>query len=227
MSELFQDNPNIRPRFWNRPHLCGRGQQNAPFPEVSVTFCIFAITSAFGNNHIGNTMRKIFVLFMAITLVACSKISQSDLQGNWYVGSILTQEITSNTDSGWASQEGLSAVFHVHEILTFKKNVIIPCPSSDAMLESYDDYKGEVNYTLSGTKLTIPEIHYAKYKEHSNGTVEASETTYSALSFEVATNGKRMELTGTSEVYDNLGNVKKRINMRIELSKTDLSNEDK
>lgn len=36
-----------------------------------------------------------------------------------------------------------------------------------------------------------------------------------------------MELTGVSEVYDNLGNVKKRINMRIELSKTDLSNEDK
>ena len=136
---------------------------------------------------------------MSIVLVACSKISQSDLQGNWYVGTILTQEITSNTDSGWTSQEGLSAVFHVHEILTIKKSVIIPCPSADFMLENYDDYKGEVKYTLSETKLTIPEIHYAQYKEHPDG---------------------------TSEVYDNLGNVKKRINMRIELSKTDLTNED-
>lgn len=171
-------------------------------------------------------MRQIFVLFMAIALVACSKISQSDLQGNWYVGTILTQEITSNTDSGWASQEGLSAVFHVHEILTIKKSVIIPCPSAAFMLEEYDDYKGEVKYTLSGTKLTIPEIHYAQYKEYPDGTAHASETTYAALSFDVATNGKQMELTGVSEVYDNLGNVKKRINMRIELSKTDLSNED-
>lgn len=94
------------------------------------------------------------------------------------------------------------------------------------MLEEYDDYKGEVKYTLSGTKLTIPEIHYAQYKEYPDGTAHASETTYAALSFDVATNGKQMELTGVSEVYDNLGNVKKRINMRIELSKTDLSNED-
>ena len=172
-------------------------------------------------------MRRFFVLLIAFALVACSKISQSDLQGNWYVGTILTQEITSNTDSGWTSQEGLSAVFHVHEILTFKKSVIIPCPSADFMLENYDDYKGEVKYTLSGTKLTIPEIHYAQYKEHPDGTSEASETTYSALTFEVATNGKQMELTGTSEVYDNLGNVKKRINMRIDLTKTDLTNEDK
>ena len=166
-------------------------------------------------------------MLIAIALVACSKISQSDLQGNWYVETILTQEITSNTDSGWTSQEGLSAVFHVQEILTIKKSVIIPCPSADIMLETYEDYKGVVNYTLSGTKLTIPEIHYTKYKEHSDGSIEASETTFPALTFEVATNGKQMELTGTSEVYDNLGNVKKRINMRIELSKTDLTNEDK
>ena len=186
-------------------------------------FCIFAHMSAFRNN----TMRKAFVLLVAIVLVACGKISQSQLQGNWYVSNILTQEITSNTDTGWTPQEGLSAIFTVHEILTFNKSVIIPCPSADAILEGYDDYKGEVRYMLSGTKLTIPEIHYSKYKEHTDGTVEASETTYSELSFEVATNGKQMVLTGTSEVYDNLGNVRKRINMRIELSKTDLTNEDK
>lgn len=192
-----------------------------------MSFCIFALISEFRYNHMVSAMKRIFVLLMAIALVACSKISQSDLQGNWYVEIILAQEITSNTDSGWTSQEGLSAVFHIHEILTFKKSVIIPCPSADYMLESYDDYKGEVYYTLSGTKLTIPEIHYTKYKECSDGTIEASETTYSALSFEVATNGKQMELTGTFELHDNLGNVKKRINMRIELSKTDLTNEDK
>ena len=166
-------------------------------------------------------MRRILLTILALALVSCSKISQSDLQGNWHVDGIATQEITSNSDSGWRMQQALSPVFLEGESLTFKKGILVPCPSADYALEAYEDYKGEIKYSISGSKLTIPEIHYVRYKEYDNGDKEYSETTYPALTFEVVLSGSAIRLTGTTEQTDNLGNVTKRINMRLDLTRTD------
>ena len=172
-------------------------------------------------------MKKLLLVILSLTIISCSKISQSSLQGNWYVGNILTQEITSNTDTGWTVQEGLSVVFFTNEILTFSKTTIIPCPTSASTLIGYDDYPGYVPYTLSGSQLMIPELRYSYYRDEGNGNVSAGEVTYKALTFDVAMNNNQMELTGTFEDTDNLGNVKKRTNVRIELKKTNLTNEDR
>lgn len=154
-------------------------------------------------------MRHFLFAFLAITLVSCSKLSQAKLLGSWYVDSVETQEITSNTDTGWRPQQALSAIFFTGERLSFTKSGIIPCPSADDMLEAYDNYKGEVEYTVSGDILSISEIHYVKHKEYDNYIIEHSETTYHALTFKVRILDNRMELSGSSDEVDNLGYIKK------------------
>lgn len=172
-------------------------------------------------------LRLLLLPILSLLSFSCSKISQSELQGNWYVNTILVKEVTSDTDSGWISQECIAPVFVVHEILMLQKSVILPCPSADFMLRGYNDYKGEIKYSLSGDKLVIPEIHYSQYKVEENSDASASEITFYGITFNVNTNGGNMDLSSTVEQTDNLGNVKKRTNVRIELSKTELTNEDK
>lgn len=154
---------------------------------------------------------------LSLILPSCSKISQSDLQGEWTVNSIQVQVVTANTDSGWQDQRGLT-IFIVGEQLTIKKNVIVPCPSSSISLQSYDDYTGEVKYSLSGGKLIIPDQHYSYYKQ-SGDVVECGETTIYGGTFDMTLEGNVLTLSGSHEELDNLGNVKKRTNCIISLSR--------
>lgn len=164
-------------------------------------------------------MKKILLFVLALTILSCSKISQSSLQGSWIVNSISAQEITANTDTGWKTQQAASSIFFTGESLTIGKSTITPCPSSSEMLKEYDDYPGYFNYSLSGTKLTIPEAHFSYVRKNGDKVVMAGEYTQNAMNFTVALNGNDMELNGTSEETDNLGNVKRRVNVKINLTK--------
>ena len=159
---------------------------------------------------------NIAVLFLA--LVSCGKVSQSDILGEWTVGDIQVQEITADTDSGWKTQRGVGILFIQGEIITFEKNRIIPCRSVDANLRQYDDYPGYIVYTLSGAKLTIPSVEYSYYRQNGE-TVEAGQMGMQGITLDVAIEGNSMNLSGTMENTDNLGNVKKRTNIRIELNR--------
>ena len=159
---------------------------------------------------------NIAVLFLA--LVSCGKVSQSDILGEWTIGDIQVQEITADTDSGWKTQRGVGILFIQGEMITFEKNRIIPCRSVDANLRQYDDYPGYIVYTLSGAKLTIPSVEYS-YCRQNGETVEAGQMGMQGITLDVAIEGNSMNLSGTMENTDNLGNVKKRTNIRIELNR--------
>ena len=163
-------------------------------------------------------MKKLVLLFLALVLLSCSKISQSDLQGDWTVNSVRVQVVTSNTDSGWQDQFGAMSIFVVGEELTFKKTVIIPCPSAGASMHSYDDYTGEVKYTITNNKMIIPDQHYS-YCRQSGDTMEYGETMIGGGTFDMTLVGDVLTLSGTYEEFDNLGNVKKRTNCIISLSR--------
>ena len=159
---------------------------------------------------------NIAVSFLA--LVSCGKISQSDILGEWTVGEIQVQEITAETDSGWKTRQGAGMVFVQGETITFEKNRIIPCKSVDANLRQYDNYPGYIDYTLSGAKLTIPSVEYSYYRQNGE-TVEVGQISMQGITLDVAIQGNTMNLSGTPDSTDNLGNVKKRTNVRIELSR--------
>jgi len=164
-------------------------------------------------------MKKILLFVLALSIISCSKISQSSLQGTWNVDGISSQEITANTDTGWKTQQAAGSIFFTGESLTISKSTITPCPSSSEMLKEYDDFPGYFNYSLSGTKLTVPEAHFSYVRKNGDKIVMAGEYTQDAMNFTVALNGTDMELTGTSEETDNLGNVKRRVNVKIDLTK--------
>ena len=88
------------------------------------------------------------------------------------------------------------------------------------MVKDYDDYPGYVAYSLSGNMLVIPEQHYSYYRIDNNGNASAGEISFRALEFEVGITGNEMDLIGKFEETDNLGNVKKRVNVMIDLSRT-------
>lgn len=165
-------------------------------------------------------MKKVLITILALVLISCSKISQSDLQGEWTVDYIQLQEITANTDSGWKSEMAISPIFFVSEMLTISKSTIIPCPTAASMVKGYDDYPGYINYSLTGNKLVIPEQHYSYYRIDGNGDVSAGEINFRAMEFEVCIAGNEMDLIGKFEETDNLGNVQKRVNVMIDLSRT-------
>lgn len=165
-------------------------------------------------------MRRILLTILALALISCSKISQSDLQGAWTVDNIQLQEITANTDSGWKSEMAISPIFFVGETLTISKSNIIPCPTTASMVKGYDDYPGYINYSLTGNKLAIPEQHYSYYRIDGSGDVSAGEINFRAMEFEIGIVGNEMDLIGKFEETDNLGNVKKRVNVMIDLSRT-------
>lgn len=165
-------------------------------------------------------MKTLFhIAILTLALVSCSKISQSDLQGNWTVDSIQQQEITADTDSGWKPQTALSSIFFVGETLTFNKSTIIPCPSAISYIKDFDNYPGYVNYSLSGNRLVIPEQTYSYYRLEDDGTASYGESTFMALEFEVGLTGTEMDLIGKLEETDILGNVKRRVNVMIDLTK--------
>lgn len=159
------------------------------------------------------------VLLMYVVLASCSKVTQSELNGNWYVDSIEVQEITSNTDSGWRPQQGIMAIFAVKEVLSISKSHITPCPSCSASLTMYDNYSGQVKYTLSGSKITIPDQQYSYVRMNGEQISEVGETTIQGGVFDVDIDNGEMDLSGTMESTDNLGNVKKRTNIQITLHK--------
>ena len=166
-------------------------------------------------------MNRILLLALAVLTLSCNKISQEDVQGKWFVESIFVQEITAHSDSGWKSQDSVSAVFHTGEELTIRQRVIIPCPSASAMLEHYDQYDGTIKYTLSDDKLIIPDIHFYQAKVQDDGlTSEASETTVYGVTLDIRIDGGTMTLSGTKDQTDNLGNVEKRTNIRISLTRS-------
>jgi hypothetical protein len=165
-------------------------------------------------------MKKVLFAILALVLISCSKISKSDLRGVWTVDSIKQQEITANTDSGWYSGMAIAPIFFVGETLTISKSNIIPCPTTASMVKCYDDYPGYINYSLAGNKLVIPEQHYSYYRIDGNGDVSAGEINFRAMEFEVGIAGNEMDLIGKFEETDNLGNVKKRVNVMIDLSRT-------
>lgn len=175
-------------------------------------------------------MRKLFfplisillvlLIMLAMAFTSCSKVSQSNLQGDWTVDSIRQQEITANTDSGWNSEKAISPIFFVGETLTISKSTIIPCPTTASMVKGYDNYPGYINYSLTGNKLVIPEQHYSYYRIDGNGDVSTGAINFRALEFEVGIAGNEMDLIGKFEETDNLGNVKKRVNVMIDLSRT-------
>ena len=165
-------------------------------------------------------MKTLFhIAVLSLTLVSCSKISQSDLQGSWTVDSIQQQEITADTDSGWKPMTVASSIFFVGEMLTFNKSTITPCPSAASSLKVYDNFTGTINYTLSGNKIFIPEQQYYYVRIEDNETSFYSSATYMALEFEVGLTGNEMDLIGKFEETDNLGNVKRRVNVMIDLSR--------
>lgn len=165
-------------------------------------------------------MKKVLFAILALVLISCSKISQSAMQGDWTVDSIKQQEITANTDSGWNSGMAISPIFFVGETLTISKSTIIPCPTTASMVKGYDNYPGYINYSITGNKLVIPEQHYSYYRIDGNGDISTGAINFRAMEFEVSIAGNQMDLIGKFEETDNLGNIKKRVNVMIDLSRT-------
>lgn len=153
---------------------------------------------------------------LLVLAVSCGKLSQSDILGEWTVEAIQVQEVTSNTDTGWKEQPGAGIVFVKGEKLSFEKKHIIPCPSVDASLRKYDNYPGYIPYNISGTSLVIPSVEFA-YNRQEGDYMEAGQIALHGITFDVEIDDGRMFLSGTMESTDNLGNVKKRINQKIEL----------
>ena len=167
-------------------------------------------------------MKRVVPLILLLLLFACSKISESDIQGSWHVEAIQVQIITSNTDSGWQQQAGFCSIFIVNEALSMNKGRITPCPGADAILKAYDNYPGYVNYAFKGNKLNIPDQHYSFFRQGTdqNGfTTESGEVNIQGITFDVVLNDGEMSLSGKQEGTDNLGNVKKRTNVKIDLSR--------
>ena len=159
-----------------------------------------------------------FLVFLALCMAtACSKISQSSLQGEWTVESIQVREITSTTDSGWKSQLGAANVFIVGESLIFESKHILPCPSADAILRKYDDYEGRISYKLLGDRLSIPESHFSYL--HTDGEIaEAGEITLRATNFDViCADGGLLVLSEQYRDTDLLGNVRKELDTKVQL----------
>ena len=153
-----------------------------------------------------------------LAIISCSKVSQSDILGEWTVGNIQVQEITADTDSGWKTQQRAGIVFVQGEAISLEKGRLIPCKSVDMGLRLYDNYPGYVSYTFSGAKMTIPSVEYSYYRQNGE-TIEAGQMGMQGITLDVAIEGNRMNLSGTMENTDNLGNVKKRTNVRIELNR--------
>lgn len=153
-----------------------------------------------------------------LAIVSCSKVSPSDILGTWTVGDIQIQEITADTESGWKTQKEAGIVFVQGETISFEKGRINPCKSVDMGFRQYDNYPGYVSYTLSGAKLTIPSVEYSYYRQNGE-TIEAGQMSMQGITLDVAIEGNSMFLSGTTENTDNLGNVKKRTNVRIELNR--------
>ena len=156
--------------------------------------------------------RLLNIAVSLLALVSCGKQSQSDILGTWTVGDIQVQEITADTDSGWKTQQRAGIVFVQGEAISFEKGRLIPCKSVDMGLRLYDNYPGYVSYTFSGAKMTIPSVEYSYYRQNGE-TVEVGQMGMQVITLDVAIEGNRMENT------DNLGNVKKRTNVRIELNR--------
>ena len=93
-------------------------------------------------------------------------------------------------------------------------------------MKEFIDYKGSIEYSLSGTRLVIPEVNYEKTIEKDNGDIIYSGTGYKGMILEVEIDGEHMRLMGASETTDNLGNITSRTNILVELTKTNLSNKD-
>ncbi len=83
----------------------------------------------------------------------------------------------------------------------------------------YDNYSGQVKYTLSGSKITIPDQQYSYVRMNGEQISEVGETTIQGGVFDVDIDNGEMDLSGTMESTDNLGNVKKRTNIQITLHK--------
>lgn len=83
----------------------------------------------------------------------------------------------------------------------------------------YDNYSGQVKYTLSGSKITIPDQQYSYARMNGEQISEVGETTIQGGVFDVDIDNGEMDLSGTMESTDNLGNVKKRTNIQITLHK--------
>ena len=162
--------------------------------------------------------RLLNIAVSLLALVSCGKLSQSDILGTWIVGDIQIQEITADTDSGWKTQQRAGIVFAQGEAISFEKGRLIPCKSVDMGLRLYDNYPGYVSYTFSGAKMTIPSVEYSYYRQNGE-TVEAGQMGMQGITLDVAIEGNSMNLSGTMENTDNLGNVKKRTNVRIELNR--------
>lgn len=163
-------------------------------------------------------MKKILFIILPLIALSCNKVSRSDLQGEWTVDSVKTQVVTSTTDSGWQNQLGAMSIFVVGEELTINKYVIVPCPSAAESMQGYDDYTGEVKYSLSGDKLIIPDQHYS-YQRQSGDNMERGETMIQGCTFAMTLEEHVLTLSGTNEELDNLGNVKRRTNTIITLSR--------
>ena len=162
--------------------------------------------------------RLLYSVAASLAIISCSKVSQSDILGDWTVGDIQVQEITADTDSGWKTQQGAGIVFVQGETITFEKGRIIPCKSVDMGFRQYDNYPGYVSYSFSGAKLTIPSVEYSYYRQDGDN-VEAGQMKMQGITLDVTLNGNIMSLSGTAEDTDNLGNVKKRTNVKVELTR--------
>jgi len=163
-------------------------------------------------------MKRAFCALFTLVAISCTKVTQSDLVGDWCVDSIETQEVTSNTDSGWRSQTGVLSIFIVGETISFHRSYLAPCPSAESYLKAYDTYEGKVTYTISGGKLSIPEQVFTYYREDGDIILAGSMSIPSAT-FDATIDNGVLYLDGSHEDLDNLGNLKKRTNIRITLTK--------
>ena len=158
----------------------------------------------------------VFFLLIAFFFISCNKDNPSIIRGTWLVMSIQTQTLKSNTDSGWQEQKCISPLFFEGESLTIQKEDIVPCPSADDLFNDYEDYKGTVSYTFAKEKLSIPELVYTKSTPIVDG-LSVSSVGTNAMTFDIDVDGRDMNLTGSVSETDNLGNVKKRTNIRVSL----------
>ncbi len=164
-------------------------------------------------------MKKLLLFVLAFLVLSCGKISYSSLQGSWQVISIQSQRVTATTDSGFQDHGYLHALFCTGETLVFKKSVIIPCPTADNSLEDFEDYKGEIPYTISGGKLIVPMVVYTSHTINEYGESEFKSVSYNELTCDVTIDDGNMILTSSMERKDNLGNVKERVNAIVKLKR--------